>query len=437
MLRGDPLGVQKRPEVSIEFRRWLVLEMKKFLPKIFCCSELMESYEIQEEEWGNTWYDSPPPISALTQSTPRDGSSDPVVRDMVPATRSAPPQNSPPSSFDELGAIPTGAARVAGSRGGVHSNGRCRGKAFFLTYSQSSLGRERLSVWFTRQPYMKRVIVGREHHQDGNLHWHVLIEYEREKDIRAGSYFNIDGEHPNIKVWTRSGGSTYEQWFLNHWEYCKKEDPTPFVVGEAPTVGGRKRKRDDVFIEALDVCRREGVNEAMVFLEHAAPYDLVTKYDQIYRTMVAVRNQATNSQAPARSVTEFSLAPRIPENWHCLFVNGPTQLGKTAWARSLLPEATVVRHSDQLRTVDFSKGVIFDDFDIGHWPPTAAIHLLDWDEPSGINVKHAHVVIPAHTRKIFTHNGSFERWVSKEATDEQISAMRRRVHVVNIHCRLY
>ena len=25
--------------------------------------------------------------------------------------------------------------------------------------------------------------------------------------------------------------------------------------------------------------------------------------------------------------------------------------------------------TDQLRTVDFSKGVIFDDFDVSHWPP--------------------------------------------------------------------
>ena len=61
---------------------------------------------------------------------------------------------------------------------------------------------------------MKRVVVGQEHHQDGNLHGHVTVEYEVEKDVRTGSYFNLDGEHPNIKVWTRAGGSTYDQWLL-------------------------------------------------------------------------------------------------------------------------------------------------------------------------------------------------------------------------------
>jgi len=395
----------------------------------------MDEVESTEFESG-FWYDSPPPLVYLSQSAPAADGGAGVVREVDRATQSAPPQDSPPSSFEELGAVPTGAARVVGSSRGVSGNGRCRGKAFFITYSQSRLGRERVTQFYARQVGLKRVVVGQEHHQDGNIHWHVAIEYDREKDVRAGSFFNLDGEHPNIKVWTRAGGSTYEQWFKNHWDYCLKEDPSPFIVGEAPT-SGRKRKRDEVFTEAMEIARIRGVQPAMQFLEVCAPYDLVTKYDQIYRTMVAVRNQATNTQAPARSVSDFPLAPLISDSWRVLYVNGGTGYGKTAWARALLPEATVVRHSDQLRTVDFSKGVIFDDFDIGHWPPTAAIHLLDWDEPSGINVKHAHVVIPAHTRKIFTHNGSFDRWVSKDATDEQIEAMRRRVHVVNIHCRLY
>ena len=181
----------------------------------------------------------------------------------------------------------------------------------------------------------------------------------------------------------------------------------------------------------------EGVKPAMDFLRRVSPYELVTKYDQIYRAFVAIRNESRQTQCAARPQSEFVNAPTVVDTWQCLYINGVTGLGKTQWARSLLPEATVVSHSDQLRTCDFSKGVIFDDFDIAHWPPTAAIHLLDWDEPRGINVKHAHVVIPPHTRKIFTHNGAFERWVPKDATEEQVEAMRRRVHVINIYTRLY
>lgn len=342
--------------------------------------------------------------------------------------QSAPPQPSP--EYEEIPEYPP---RLG--RGVLGRPGRVRGKAFFMTYSQSALPRERITQWFARQPRMKRVVVGQEHHQDGNLHWHVTVEYEVEKDVRAGSYFNLDGEHPNIKVWTRAGGSTYDQWLLNHWNYCKKEDPTPFIVGEEP-LADRKRKRDEISREAMDVCRRQGVNEAMLFLENNASYDFLTKCDQMYRCLMRVRNMS-RPQVAARPLSDFPHAPRIVDDWHALFFNGPTRFGKTAYARSLLPEATVVSHRDQLRDCDFSKGVIFDDFDVSHWPPTAVIHLLDWDEPRGIDVKHGHVVIPAQTKKIFTHNCTFDRWVSKEASDEQIEAMRRRIHVVNINSKLF
>lgn len=342
--------------------------------------------------------------------------------------QSAPPRPSP--EFEELGGMGE-LQRLPVSR----PSGRVRGKAFFLTYSQTALARERITQWFARQPRLKRVVVGQEHHEDGNLHWHVLIEYEVEKDVRASSYYNLDGEHPNIKVWTRAGGSTYDQWVVNHWNYCKKEDPTPFIVGEEPT-SHRKRKRDEIFREAIKITKTRSVLDAMQFLEENSPYDYLTKGEQINRALVRIRNLA-KPQSPARALGEFDSAPAIVDTWRCLYINGPTGLGKTAWARALLPQATVVRHRDQLRDCDFSAGIIFDDFEVGHWPPTAVIHLLDWDESSGIDVKHGHVVIPAHTRKIFTHNGSLERWLSKDATDEQIEACKRRIHVVNIYSRLF
>lgn len=349
---------------------------------------------------------------------------DEVGEELVPLAQSAPPQVSP--DFEEI------PARLPPQR----RNGRVRGKAFFLTYSQSSLARDRITQWFSRQARLARLIVGQEHHQDGNLHWHVTIEYEVEKDLRAGTYFDIDGEHPNIGIWTRSRGQTYDQWLHYHWVYCKKEDPSPYIVGQEP-MANRKRKRDEVFTEAMKLARERNVSAGMEFLEKNAPYDLVTKYEQINRALVRIRNISRSNSSEARAIGEFQHAPLLGENWQNLFITGKTGLGKTQWARSLLPLATVVSHRDQLKDVDFGNGVIFDDFEVSHWPPTAVIHLLDWDEPRGLDVKHGHVMIPAHTRKIFTYNGSLQRWLSKDATDEQVAACERRIHVVNIHRSLF
>jgi len=353
-----------------------------------------------------------------------------VVPELVPLAQS-PPQASP--EYEEVPEFPP---RL--SHRHVRSTGRVRGKGFFLTYSQSALARDTIIGWFSRQTRVKRFIVGQEHHQDGNLHWHVTIEYEVEKDVRAQSYFNIEGEHPNIVAWQSRNPArqTYDQWFLNHWEYCKKEDPTPYIVGEEPKEN-RKRKRNEIFTEAIELARLRDVQAGMEFLEKNAPFDLLTKYEQIHRALVRLRQMRQNLQAPARSASDFPHAPTVVDSWQVLYINGPTGLGKTQWARSLLPEATVISHRDQLRDCDFSKGIIFDDFDVSHWPPTAVIHLLDWDEPRGLDVKHGHVVIPPHTRKIFTHNREFERWLSDDATAEQVAACRRRLHVINIHVSLY
>jgi len=371
-----------------------------------------------------TWHDSPAPSIW-----------GPPTMDVEPDLHSfsAPPQvDSPVAVLGTPGLEPD----VDDPHFRLGKAGRLTGKGFFLTFSQSSLTRDEIIKRLARERGVSRAIVGLEHHKDGNLHWHVLVEYERPKDVRSPLYFNIGREHPNVLLWTRSRGQTYDQWFYFHWKYCKKEDPTPYIIGEEPKEN-RKRKRDDMFYEAMQICKTDGVQMAMDFLAMNQPYEYATKMDQIFRTMTAIRNQHMNVSVPARAVSEFKHVPIVVDTWRVLYINGPSGTGKTQWARALLPEATVVRHCDQLRTVDFSKGVIFDDFDIGHWPPTAAIHLLDWEEPSGINVKHAHVMIPAHTRKIFTHNCSFDRWVSKDAVDEQVQAMKRRVHVLNITKSLF
>lgn len=345
------------------------------------------------------------------------------------SSQSAPPHASP-EGVEELPDIPRRLAPGAATSLRIQSHG------MFLTYSQSALTRDQLVTWFSRQQRVRRLIIGQEHHLDGNVHWHVLVEYDHCKEIRRANHYDIVGEHPNIKIWRRANGGTYEQWLYDHWKYCKKEDPTPYIVGEEP-MSGRKRKRDEAFTDAFDIARTESVNAGMQFLERCFPYELATKYDQIFRTLTAIRNSYLHVRTPARAVSDFPHAPLIVDSWRCLYINGSTGCGKTAYARALLPEATVVRHRDQLRDCDFSKGIIFDDFEVSHWPPTAVIHLLDWDEPSGIDVKHAHVVIPPKTRKIFTHNGSLERWLSKEASDEQVAACRRRITVVNIHRKLF
>jgi len=339
---------------------------------------------------------------------------------------------------------------------------RLQAYAFFITYSQSALTKAAVLEKLKAQGLTKRVVVGHEHHQDGNTHFHALVEYMRRKDVST-SHFDIQGEHPNIVMWTRSGGSTYEVWMQNHWRYCFKEDESPLQEGGEPQPS-RKRSRDDKVLECLEVARKDGVLAAQEKAKELFASDYcksVNSYDRVF-----MREANVAPAIPARPVSDFQNAPSIPENWRNLFLWGDTGHGKTQYARALLPKAVVVRHRDQLKDCRFSDGIIFDDFAVSHWPPTAVIALMDWDEPSGIDVKHGHVVISPHTRKIVCFNGDLRKWCGapseepeeprrgpcygrddvrpvifkrgEEMTEEQYRAVRRRfTAVVHTTCPLF
>lgn len=315
------------------------------------------------------------------------------------------------------------------------SRRRLRSRAFFLTYSQTRLHKADVFEFLKGTGRIKRLITVEETHQDGGRHVHALVHYEHQKDCLT-KYFDLAGEHPNINAQTGQSPDALDKFVFNHWNYCLKEDTTPLVEGDPP-MENRKRKREEVCRSALSLAREKGVSDAMKFLEENCAFELLTKYDTVFRAFTTERNKAMRVPRPARPSEQFTNTPIILDNWQCLFVNGPTGCGKTAWARSLLPEATVISHRDQLRDCDFTKGVIFDDFEVKHWPPTAVIHLLDSEEPRGIDIKHSHVLIPPGTRKIFTHNSTFDRWVPQDATEEQVQAMRRRITVVNVHRALF
>jgi len=313
-----------------------------------------------------------------------------------------------------------------------------QGKNFLLTWSQSPhLTKEMIRDHLLGIASVSSLAIGKESHSDGGVHFHAMVIFE--KSIRRSpKCFQILNRTADVKIPNRKIGSLAQS-VVNMWKYALKEDPHPLLMGEPPS--GPKRQRDDVrnevFAQAFNLATTESVESAMRHLCSESPFDLLTRYDTIERGLTVHRARMMRQKTHVRPLSDFPQAPSVPDGWRNLFLNGPTGLGKTQFAKALLPNATIVSHTDQLRTVDFSNGIIFDDFAISHWPPAAAIHLLDWDEPRGINVKHGHVVIPPHTRKIFTFNDNFNSWCPKEASDDQRAAMRRRVEVFDLYNKLF
>lgn len=62
--------------------------------------------------------------------------------------------------------------------------------------------------------------------------------------------------------------------------------------------------------------------------------------------------------------------------------------------------------------------------DIRHWPRTSQIHLLDFDNPRAIHLRHVVATIPSGIVKIFTSNS--------DIVDLEDPAIRRRIYKITV-----
>ena len=86
-------------------------------------------------------------------------------------------------------------------------------------------------------------------------------------------------------------------------------------------------------------------------------------------------------------------------------MSGPTNAGKTALAKALLPNALFISHIDGLKGYnDLYEGIIFDDMTFLHYPRESQIHLVDTGEERDIHCRHTNGRIPANCPRIITTN---------------------------------
>jgi len=337
------------------------------------------------------------------------------------------------SSPLELSDATPAAPGANGEELGPTTSGMIQAKCVLLTWSQVSpaFSKQVIAEHLASLGEISGLAVGQEAHMDGGTHFHACVIFKK-KIRKQPKAFSVLGKTADVRCANAKRGPL-AQCILNYWTYAQKEDPNPLILGVAPVL---KKAKNEIYREAIDLAEKESVNAAMDHLNAYAPMDYVQRMDQLTRSLTAHRDKKRRVMIPPRKVTDFDNAPTIPEEWKVLFLWGKTGLGKTQFAKALLPEATIVRHRNQLNQCDFSKGIIFDDFDVSHWPPSAVIHLLDWDEVSGIDVKYGMVTIPPRTRKIFTFNKRPDAWAPL-TNEETFQAILRRMHVIELNESLF
>lgn len=217
------------------------------------------------------------------------------------------------------------------------------------------------------------------------------------------------------RAWTAVRRGTFEQ----SEEYCLKDDDgsNSFVFGERVSTGRGARTDLDSLAEAIregELSRRElAATYGKEFIKYSKGID---GYFQMFsKKTFAVLN------GPFKwSVTS--------SDTHSIILWGDAGIGKTEFAKYLLPNALFVSHLDDLGSFNEDyDGIIFDDMCFNHLPRTSQIHLVDMDNDRSIHIRYKVANIPAHTRKIFLTNE--EHGAIFDLSD---MAIRRRVQVYHL-----
>lgn len=178
---------------------------------------------------------------------------------------------------------------------------RLNAKNLFLTYPQCDLPLETirdtlLESLTTFDP--SYLVVSSESHEDGQLHRHVFIALAKKSDIRNANALDINGFHGNYQTARNPSNSR---------NYVIKDGH--FI--EWGVWAGGKRKRDEIFSEALAQPTRE---EAEEILRTNAPRDYAMGFGNISKCLDKVY---TKSPAPFQSrfeLTDFDL-PATFTDW--------------------------------------------------------------------------------------------------------------------------
>lgn len=265
-------------------------------------------------------------------------------------------------------------------------NFRCCAKNIFITWSQidDETKCSRLIIEsFIRNKLkhtLEKYAIAREHHRDGGIHFHALICGFKKFDIRNARYFDINGYHPNFSS-VRSFKAT-----LN---YIRKEDNAAIIQGF----------EDEDWItlaEQGQLDRSESV------FRNLHPLQYTIHLPRVRQNLLLL---SSRPEEPLYSVQDFKLERHIEWNTErVLILAGISGIGKTQFALSISTNPLLVSHWDQLKQHRTGRTIIFDDCCWTQLSREQIIHLLDYEVPRGINVKHGMVVIPAFTEKIITTN---------------------------------
>lgn len=274
---------------------------------------------------------------------------------------------------------------------------RIQAKKCFFTYPQCPIPKEvaleLLTDILAKYGGLQRYRICEEEHKDEAKHLHAYVQCREKISTKKCSFADL--------IWE---GKTYH----GNYQSCKNPDAVLQYCKKGENPNYIDNIEADLYPSLIETARTHGVKRAMSELCTRKP-ELFVREGKRIRTNLEMIAPPTVATVPKDFF--FNVPPAAIQHWsnnphhRSLWLLGPTQLGKTSFAVSCFDRPLLVSHIDQLKELTSEHdGIIFDDCSFNHWPRSSVLHILDLEQPRGINVKNNHVVIPKGMPRIFTSN---------------------------------
>nr|QBO66550.1 replication associated protein [Papaya leaf crumple virus] len=234
-------------------------------------------------------------------------------------------------------------------------------KNFFLTYPKCSLTKEEALTQLQnlQTPVNEKYIkICRELHENGEPHFHVLIQFEGKYKCQNNRFFDLVSPtrsahfHPNIQgAKCRSGVKSYIQ-----------KDGDTIDWGEFQIDGrfasGGQQTASDASAKALNAGSK---SEALRIIRELAPEDYILQYHNLKNNLDRIWTPPVEVYVPpsllfisirCREAIEEWAAENVmgtaarPLRSKSIVLEGDSRTGKTMWARSLGPHNYLCGHLD-------------------------------------------------------------------------------------------
>lgn len=282
-------------------------------------------------------------------------------------------------------------------------------KKFFLTYPKCTKTPEELFAFLDSKHKIDRYLIARELHKDGDYHLHAFIEFQEKQHFTNARWADFDGYHPN------DGGAVRNDRAVSR-----------YVTKDGNYISNYYKIDPYTLIYDKQMSHRDAVKLIM----EERPRDYTLYGEQIERSIKRVKF-AKDTHPGKFKLTDYTRPPL--DLTKSVLLWGPSGIGKTQYALAHFTKPLCVRHLDDLKKLSpDNDGIVFDDMSFNHLPSDTIIYLLDMELDSPIHCRNTNAIIPAGTKRIFTHNSSNIFYPDK-LDEERRKAIDRRVLVTYAH----